>query len=401
MMVDVWLEWLASWHCTLRGLQLSLIGAVPPLSSQQAMPPKRPGKRKRQTLIDDAAVRSGKIPHFFDYLKQEGLDQVRIAVPSFNRPSKLCSSTLSFLQRQGVAMNRIHVFVAPTPVSPETSPEWYRYMNALRDHGFEGVRLEPGGDGLTAQMWSILRWAEPGAHFVCMTDDVTDIVEKKHHSNGKPYLSPLPNGSFDAVVKHAEDLMLASDCCAWSLSASRNVLSMTTDSVSRKLGLLDGNVWGVRAQASFVNMVADHGAGVIWDVAWSVELWARGYRFFRYRSLATRTVYRLPGGMQTSQSATERRDLENAQIQKLSQKHAGLIHFKDKPNASLSTMLYSFSAVGPEPLILQRPEALTGGRRYVGFALRAMTPAERQRRRRGGQKALAAPDTGRKHKVSK
>ena len=364
------------------------------------MPTKAPAKRGCQAPLDNAAVESGRIPHSFDFLKREQRVGVNIAIPTFNRPSKLCDATLSFLQRQGVAMHRIHVFVAPTAVSPEASPEWYRYMNAMRDHNFEGVRLEPGGDGLTAQMRAILRWAEPGAHVVCMTDDVTGIFEKKHHSNGKPYKSPLPNGSFDAVVKHAEELMKASHCCAWSLSASRHALSMTTNSVSRKLGLLEGNMWGMLADASFVNMVKDPEAGVVWDVAWSLELWAKGYRFFRYRCLATNTVYRLPGGLQTTQNAQERRERNNAQIRRLAEKHSGLIHFKEKPRASLNTMFYSFSAVGPEPLIMRRPEALTTGRRFEGFALRAMTAAERQRKKRGGHAALPPPDKGRKRKVS-
>ena len=227
------------------------------------MPTGAPAKRGRQAPIDENAVESGQIPHFFDFLKQGQRGVVKIAVPTFNRPSKLCEATLSFLRRQGVANSRIHVFVAPTAVSPEASPEWYRYMQAMQDYDFGDVRLEPGGDGLAAQMQAILRWAKPGEHIVCMTDDVTGIFEKKHHSNGKPYKSPLPNGSFDAVVKHAEELMKASHCCAWSLSATRHALWMTTNSVSRKLGLLEGSMWGMLADASLVNKVEHPEAGVV------------------------------------------------------------------------------------------------------------------------------------------
>ena len=363
------------------------------------MPRTRPGGRRKRFRIDEDAVQSGTIPHFFDYLKHGPLARVKIAVPTFNRPATLCECTLPFLRRHGVEMGRIHIFVAPTAVSHDSSPEWYRYLQATRDQGFEGVRLEPGGDGLTAQVRSILQWAEPGAHVVCMTDDVSDIFEKRHHKNGKPYRSPLPNGSFDALVTHAEHLLRASACVAWSLNASRNVLSMTTDSVSRKLGLLNGNMWGMVADASFLDLMHDSRNGVICDVAWSVELWAKGYRFLRYRSLATQTVYRLPGGLQTTQSAQERRERENVQIRLLARKHTGLIHFREKPAASLGTMLYSFAAVGPEPLIMKRPTAFNTGRRYSGFATRAMTAAERKRKSRGGQAALPPSTTDGKRRV--
>ena len=161
-----------------------------------------PGRCKSQPHIDADALETGLVPHFFDYLKKTDLAEVKIAVPTFNRPSKLCTATLPFLRRHGVRMDRIHLFMAPTAVSPDAKPQWYLYMQALRDHGFGGVRLEPGGDGLTAQMQSILKWAEPGTHVVIMTDDVTDIVEKKFHVNGEFYQSPLPNGAFDAVVGH-------------------------------------------------------------------------------------------------------------------------------------------------------------------------------------------------------
>ena len=114
--------------------------------------------------------------------------------------------------------------------------------------------------------------------------------------------------------------------------------------------------------------------------------------FDRYRCLATNTVYRLPGGLQTAQSVQERWIRNNARIRRLAEKPGGFIHFPITPKSSLAIRLYSFSAVGRKPLLLQRPRALTAGRRLKRFALRAMTATESQRKKSGGNAARPAPN---------
>ena len=69
-------------------------------------------------------------------------------------------------------------------------------------------------------------------------------------------------------------------------------------------------------------------------------------------------------------------------------KHPSLVHFRRKYGRTMNTMQYSFSQLGCRPIRLKDPTPLTGGRRYEGHALRSMTPAERQRKRRGGLAAI-------------
>ena len=134
--------------------------------------------------MDEATVASGEIPHFYDYLQRKAHRAVHIAIPSFDRPQKLCESTLPFLRRQGVKLSCVHVFVGPTPAGKATSPEWHRYLRTVREHGFTDIHVEPGGDGVWAQMRSIFQWAENGSHVIVMMDDVDDVVEKKTNKFG-------------------------------------------------------------------------------------------------------------------------------------------------------------------------------------------------------------------------
>jgi len=327
--------------------------------------------------MDEAAVESGEVPHLYDYLLRRIKPGVKIAIPSFDRPTKLCESTLPMLRRHGVDMATVHVFLAPTPAPGTTSPEWHRYWRALREHNFMDVHLEPGGDGLWAQMRAIFRWAGHGTYLLVMTDDVDDIVEKKTRADGSVYSRPLAHGALAALFGHAFDLMRAGNFVAWSLSASHNPAHMSADTISRKLGLLDGNFTGMIVNATFADMVKEEKYGIIYDVAFSTEMWAAGHRFFRYRGLCVSTVYRVPGGIQSTMCVRERRGREDSLIRTLSTKHPTPVQFQEKPAASVRTMQYSFFALGPPPVHMTRPAPQTGGRWYEGLATRAMTDAER------------------------
>ena len=344
--------------------------------------------------MDQAAVESGAVPHFYDYLKCGEHVKYQICIPSFNRPVRLCTTTLRLLSRHGIAMDRVHIFVAPTPAPAQDRPEWSRYIRELRERGYGDVHVEPGGDGVWGQMQAIFSWAADGSYVICMADDVEDIMCRKENKGGDVRCKPLPNGSLEALFTHAWDLMMAGDFSTWGLNASKNVLHMDAQAISRKLGLVEGNLWGVVAGPYLATLVADSDVSVIYDVAFTTELWATGRRFFRYRGLCSVSPYKLPGGLLTSMSKEGRRFEEDVQIQKLSAKHPSLVWFKKKENATLSTMQYAFSAQGSPPLQLQDPTPLTGGRRYEGHALRSMTPAERQRKCRRGLAAMSS--TGRK-----
>ena len=348
--------------------------------------------RRKNVLIDQHALESGAVLHFYDYLKCSSKVEYQICIPSFNRPERLCESTLRLLRRHGIAMNRVHVFVAPTRAPAQGRPEWSRYIRELRERGYGDVHVEPGGDGIVDQMHAIFSWAAEGTYIICLADDVDDIKCRKDGKASTSRCKPLPNSSLEALFSHAWDLMRAGNFSAWGLSPSKNVLHMDAKSLSRKLGLIEGNFWGIIAQPWLPALVTDPEVNVIYDVAFTTELWASGRRFFRYRGLCCISPYKLPGGLLTLKSKEQRRCEEDAQIQKLSMKHPSLVQFKRKEGATLSTMQYSFSALGAPPIRLRDPTPLTRGRRYEGHALRSMTPAERQRKCRRGHAAMVSTE---------
>ena len=94
--------------------------------------------------MDRAAVESGAVPHFYDYLKCGEHVKYQICIPSFNRPVRLCTTTLRLLSRHGIAMDRVHIFVAPTPAPAQDRPEWSRYIRELRERGYSDEHAEPG-----------------------------------------------------------------------------------------------------------------------------------------------------------------------------------------------------------------------------------------------------------------
>ena len=353
------------------------------------MPHRIEGKIAGDSFVNAAALQKGTVPHFHDYVtNRQPVDYV-ICIPSFNRPNKLCTSTLALLRRHGVNLRAVHVFVAPSCAPDESRPEWHRYSEALREHGFEDVHVEPGGDGLCAQMTAIMAWTEPGTYLICLSDDVDDIDEKKIRKNGTIYTRPLPSGTLPALFSHAWDLMTAGCFTAWGLNAPKNTMNMNCRTISRKLGLLEGNLYGLMVQSSTsADLIPGIEVQEIFDVALTLALWTKGERFFRYRGLSTRTTYKAPGGFLTTLTACARRLKENEQIRLLSCAHGTLLRFKTKPTSSLKTMQYEFRPLGPTPLTMRDPTPVTRGRRYEGIATRAMTPSERQRKRRRGMNAV-------------
>ena len=351
------------------------------------MPPRPETCRRKKVVVDRTAVESGTVPHFYDYLESTKKGTYHICIPSFNRPEKLCRSTLRLLTRQGIDLNRVHVFVAPSLAPHENRPEWSRYVRALRKHNFGAVHVEPGGDSLWDQMQAIFNWAAEDSHVICLSDDVHEIQEMRTRRDGSIHKKPLASGLLEALFQHAWDLLRAGNFSAWGLSASKNPRSMTPNIISRKVGLLEGNCWGMVAQPYLKKLLPDAGVSVIYDVAFTTELWATERRFFRYRGLVAATTYKTAGGTTTYMTAMQRRSAEDAKIRQLSSKHAAIVQFKTKDGASLSTQQYCFTQLGPSPLQMSQPTPITGGRRYEVHATRSMTPAERKRKQRGGHAA--------------
>ena len=339
----------------------------------------------RITLHD---VQTGEVPHWRDWFETDPDHNFTVAIPSYDRPQLLCEATLPLLAKHGVPLRNVHVFVCPRNPPGSKNPEWHRYLETLRRFGYGDVNIEPGGVGLEGQMACILRRFRQG-HLVVVTDDVREIQELVHTPKGKRKLRAIANGGLVPIISHARCLMEAGHFQAWSLGCCSAVRNMSANEVSRKCGLLNGNMFGLLRSDDGLEKAVPAGMGLIYDSALSCALWSLQKYYFRYRGLCVKHKYKQTGGYASIENAPGcRRQQENLLLLRLQKQYPKLVHFREKPKASYNTMQQHFCQVGPAPLTLQPARAAGAGRPREGFAGRAMTDAERQRKRRHGRQSL-------------
>jgi hypothetical protein len=334
-------------------------------------------------MITAAQVATGKVPHWDRFLPLDALDtDYKIVIPSFDRPAELCGNTLTLLKREGIDMDRVNIFVSPVTAKNKKQPEWYRYADACIANGFSEVHIRPGGRNLEEQMAKAMEWAGSG-YIIVMSDTVRRILsaEKKDDK-----VAPLETakGSLPCIFEHGYQLMQATGCVAWSVNPSHNPKHLEHFAISRKLGLLDGNLTGMMLPNDWKRMKVTKGHGLIYDVEWSAALWNNGYRFFRYRGLCCEHRYRQEGGQATlMKDALYRRKVENEAIRKVSEKYPECLAPMHKPRASLRTMEYKFFAKGPSNLFMTIPQP---GRKRKYHMTTGSTSTERMRRMRQRRK---------------
>ena len=155
------------------------------------------------------------------------------------------------------------------------------------------VNLLPGAKGLENQMEKAMEWVGEG-YMLNFSDTVTDImVRRTRKRSGQQFLAPMKRGLLPALFHHARDLMVAGAFTAWPVNPMHNASRMShKNQISRNLGLLDGNFFGMLLPQDWkkCRVAKDH--GLIYDVEWSASLWARGYKFVRYMNISANHTYR-------------------------------------------------------------------------------------------------------------
>lgn len=294
---------------------------------------------------------SREIPHFHQWMDTDAPDYT-VVIPSYARPQKICEYTLAFLHRQGIPMNRVHVYINPASCSHE-DPQWYQYLNQLRTFNFLNVHLKVGGDCLLSQMRRILE-DNIGKYIIVMSDLVSDVCWKvRLCTKGVERLESLPTGYLSALISHGHSLMSAGNFTAWSLGASHDYRFMKSHNITCRLGLLDGNLTGLKVNADFLSWKFHAGDGLIYDVAWACHLWNHGHRFFRYAGLCAKHPYRASGGQASLMgSGAVRREKENDQIKQLALQFPELVCFSPNEKYSLKRMQYRFLTHGGAPLTM-------------------------------------------------
>ena len=370
-----------------RSRKVGAIGGVGALGVT-GMAPSSTTKRQA-TSITSEDVRNGQIPHWRNWMETvPSATFLKVAIPSFDRPGLLCEATLPLLAKHAVPLDMVHVFVCPQNAPKCQTPEWHRYLETTRRCGFGAVHIEPGGVGLEGQMTCILRRFRYG-HIIVMSDDVFDVEESVQKGKNQPELRPLPNGSLLPIFSHAESLMAAGNFHAWSVGCCSAAWNTSPTEVSRKCGLLNGNMFGLLRADDGLEDALPVNMGLIYDSALSCTLWSLQKYYFRYRGLCLKHDFKKAGGYNSVEKTAESRRLgENRLLKRLQKRFPRLVHFRVKPRASYKTMQQHFCQTGPGPLRMQPARAASSGRPREGFISRSMTAAERKRKQRHGRKAL-------------
>ena len=335
---------------------------------------------------EDAA--NGKVKHWQDSLNQtigKNID-FKLVIPSFDRPTELCGNTLSLLRKEGVPLDKVNVFVSPVSAIPGGTPEWYRYAEECKNHNFPEVHIRPGGRTLEAQMVAAMEWVGSG-YMIVMSDTVKSIQTREDKPNCTTRMVPAPQGTVLALIKQGFELLRATGSTAWSVNPSHHPWQLSVLTITRRLGLLDGNLTGMFLPPNCKKMQVTSGHGLIYDVEWSAALWAHGHSFCRYQGLCCEHTYRRPGGQASLMTdAAKRRHREVQAIKACTKKYPNLVKWCSKPKASLRTMEYKFSSQGPSGLVMEK--ARGGPRREYSLGAvststqRMARMRERHRRRK-------------------
>ncbi len=329
------------------------------------------------------------MPHWECYINRKQTEDFKVVVPSYDRPTEVVDNTLTWLRDQGIPLNRIGVFVAPTTVDGQDHPEWFRYLTALRHANMTDVHVVPGGNGLENQMMKCMEWVGEG-YMIIMSDTVRHLCQRAP-GGGAARLEPVPKGTLTALIKHGADLLRASGCIAWSVNPSHRADNLSPLMITRRLGMLDGNLTGIFLPSGWRELKVTKGHGVIYDVEFSAVLWSHGYRFVRYQGLCCAHTYRLRGGQATLMpNALKRRRLENEALKVAARKYPDQLEFFKKPAASLRNMQYRYKKDGEERLTMVRQLVFGRPRRYRLGA--SSTSTDRMRRHR--QRASARQKMG-------
>ena len=301
-------------------------------------------------------VASGTVKHWHDSLTKTTRSQIdyKVVIPSFDRPIELCGYTLSLLRKEGVPMDKVNVFVSPSSARPGGTPEWYRYVEECKAHHFPEVHIRPGGRTLEAQMVAAMEWVGSG-YMIVMSDTVRSIQTREDKPNCTTRMVPAPQGTVMALIKHGFEMLKATGSTAWSVNPSHNPFQLSVNTITRKLGLLDGNLTGMFLPPNWRKMQVTSGHGLIYDVEWSASLWSHGHTFIRYQGVCCEHTYRRPGGQATLMNdVSKRRDRETQAIKACAKKYPTLVKWRSKPKASVRTMEYHFSLQGPAPLVMRK-----------------------------------------------
>ena len=235
----------------------------------------------------------------------------------------------------------------------------------------------------------IFSFFPPEEHILLMSDTIPRIVWRKHMVNLT--LVELPPRHLQAHAALGFQLCSDTNSRAWSLGPCKSPRNMQPGHISRRLGLLDGNCFGLIMRG--VPDVRPQISGYTTDVEMSLRCWRLDNVFHRFLGVTALHKYRSAGGHACSAiAASERSQATDAAIETLALLFPDHLKFHADKRISDAGMRYKFKHHGGMPLMVRGGHTSTG--RPAVTTGRAMTAAQRQRKSRYGSVAPRQSSAG-------
>jgi hypothetical protein len=280
-------------------------------------------------------------------------------------------------------MRNVHIFVDASHRRPGGSLEYNKYFKCLQRHGFQDVQVHPGGKGLCNQYDRIFEFFHDVPCICLMSDTVPSIQWRRRPGNADT--ADLPREYFKPLVAMMFELCEEEGYTAWSLSPCKNCRNLLPGHLSRKCGLLDDNLFGVRVQGHTPPRltVSDYTT----DVEFTLRTWSRDKGFLRFLGATAMHTYRSPGGHASTGSSPDERARETDRaIKSLAAEFPSLLRHK-KAKTSNTSMPYSFLPKGGSSRMVKGLYFTKGRKPQNGW--KAMSNAERMRQLRARARAPA------------
>eukprot|EP00929_Paragymnodinium_shiwhaense_P026543 TRINITY_DN15780_c0_g1_i1.p1 TRINITY_DN15780_c0_g1~~TRINITY_DN15780_c0_g1_i1.p1 ORF type:complete len:891 (+),score=205.92 TRINITY_DN15780_c0_g1_i1:187-2859(+) len=303
-------------------------------------------------------------PHLQELLWEPTPSQstgVVFVIPSRNRPIFCRERTVRVLERQGIDMSKLFVFVSDELSEGSQETELVRYRRELSKTGIPAKNIIVGKCGVIQQRSFIIDWVietiGEDTHVVSFDDDIESLQYKVRtgtDSRGSEtgWLKDLEKGGLLAWIAHADRAMRRYDCYIWSVNTSQNGYYMRSCTIGTSNGMINGYLYGYRARRD--EDLRPQFKGATEDRERSVRYFDKDGIHLRYKMYcAQTTVFKNPGGLQDAYAGStidERntaRKAEEEQGHKMIADHFATL-YSDKAlqnRKNIATMLGRFKNV--------------------------------------------------------
>jgi hypothetical protein len=230
------------------------------------------------------------------------IESIEFAIPSYNRPQLLRSSTLKLL---------VNIFKIPEKqitVFLEDEEQLLQYKLELQD--FNDIKFELKKTNGIGELRSYIRKFYPvGTNVVMFDDDTHSVLEMKNEGDNNDKkdnkLTTMNEESFKNWINEAFDKLNLSPGKNFGIVLFDNPYYMTR-TVSKNLRYVCGNIVGFIVQENEPEVKIAHGE----DFEFSIKLFKRDKELLRYNYITVRTKHYAPGGICDTYGGENQREIK-------------------------------------------------------------------------------------------